>query len=191
MHALFFQYLETYRLFAYAVIFIGLLLEGEVTLFLAALLVHQGFLNLYDTLALTLLGVFLGDLLWFTLGEHLSLYKKISAWVEREAGRFDHIFQAHTFKSLLVTRFLYGLSRPTLIRMGMLRIPIKKFLEANIVTTLVWSSLVWIIAYALSASILSTRHFIPRLEAGIALIIIAIIVLNKLARRFIEKGLLE
>ncbi|MCR4274661.1 MAG: VTT domain-containing protein [Candidatus Campbellbacteria bacterium] len=191
MHTLFLQYLQTYHVFAYVLIFVGLLIEGELTLFLAAFLVHQGSLNFYDILAITLLGVFIGDLLWFLLGTNLSLSKKISAWVTREAGQFDHLFHAHIFKSLLITRFLYGLSRPTLIRMGMIGVPIKQFLEANIITTFVWSSVIWVLAYVLSASLFSTQHFLPRLEVGIALIIVVIILLNKVARRLIEKYLVE
>ena len=67
----FISFVEAHRFIGYVILLVGMLLEGETILIGAGILVHLKALDPFDTFAIALSGVIMGDLLWYYFGVYL------------------------------------------------------------------------------------------------------------------------
>lgn len=90
METIFLHYLETWRILAYALIFLGMVLEGEIILFSAFFLVHQGSLDFFDVLAMAYIGIIVGDILWYRFGKFfLKTFPYLEKYVSKLTSYLD------------------------------------------------------------------------------------------------------
>lgn len=165
--------LAAWKPLGYAAIFFGLLLEGEVIIFTAFFLAHLGAFDLGDIILVVVAAVAVNDLLWHKLGRSkyvasdriLNITKKIS-------GPLDTLLQQHPFKTFLITKFTYGLMRPTLIRSGMLDLPEGRFIKYDYPAAAVWIAIVGGLGYFASASLPLLKHYFKLAEI-ILLVVLA------------------
>jgi len=159
MEPFFLHYLTFWRPIGYAIIFIGMIFEGEIVLFSAAFLTHQGFFHFGNTILLVASGVFIGDLFWYKLGTILGKRATlINKWSENLTKSFDDRIQKKLSWTLFITKFAYGIHHAILVRAGMLGVEFKYFLESDIPASIVWIFVVGGLGYFSSASLSGTRH---------------------------------
>lgn len=165
METLFLHYIEVSRLAAYMFIFVGLLLEGELILFIAVLLSRLGFLDAKVLILIALFGVMLGDYLWYRLGTILAdKHNRVTVFA-RKAGRiFSNSITTHPFRILTISKFTYGLHRSTIVLFGINKVSQKTFVRADFVAAALWLMVVWIFAAVTSLSLSSAKHFLKYTE---------------------------
>jgi membrane protein DedA with SNARE-associated domain len=134
--------------FRYIALVIGLLLEGEAVLLLAAFLAQQGYLQLPVVILLGFLVTFTVDQFFFWIG-----HKKGKQFL---ASRPNWALKVEKAKSLLAGninllflgfRFMYGLRIVLPVMFGMSGIQPKRFVVLNFISAVVWSLLVGIAGY--------------------------------------------
>lgn len=192
MESLILNHPESWRFAAYAIIFAALFIEGEAVIFIAFYLVHQGYLDFFDTTFFVLSGVFLNDVFWyylgsFAIGEKLPFLRHISRFI----SVIDANLKRNPILTLVVSKFAYGFYRLTLMRTRYSGISLKNFIKINFSISLIWIILIMGLSYALSESILYFKEYIKFAETGLALAIFIFILASVAISRFSEKTLQE
>src|SRR5215475_8682963 len=116
----------------------GLPMPEEVAIIAGAALAASGALNPWLTLGSLLIGAILGDSVMYFIGSHFGrrLLNKNRLWKrlitpEREKN-VEVLLAKHGVKVLLGARFLVGLRGPMYITAGILKVPFKRFVLADL-----------------------------------------------------------
>lgn len=190
MESAFIHYLTLYRSLGYLLIFIGLLIEGELVLFTAAFLTHQGAFDFGDTLIVVLGGVLAGDMMWYLIGIKLNgTHYWWQRWFNRLAEPFDRHILTRPFHTIFLSKFAYGLHRATLVRAGMLKIARSDFFKADIVAALLWIVIIGGLGYGASVSYLALKHYLRFAEIELLLALIGFFLLLHFTSRYLKKEL--
>lgn len=190
MESLILSHSESWRLMAYALIFLGLFIEGEMIIFVSFYLVHQGYLDFFDTSFFILSGVFLNDLFWyytgtFVNGDRLPFLRHVSRFI----SVIDSNIAKNRILTLAVSKFTYGFYRLTLMRARHAGISAKEFIKINFPISLAWILLVMGLSYALSESILHLKKYVKFAEIGLMLAVFIFILTSIALSRLSEKTL--
>lgn len=165
MHYLLYHFLETHRLLGYAVISVAMIFEGDLFLFMASFLTHQGFFDPFDMFIAVFLGVMTGNLAWYGAGFWLrQRIDLINRWAQKIAAPFDDHLKKQTFHTIFLSKFIYGVHHAILLRAGMLQIKFGKFVKVSIFSNLLWIVIVGSLGFISSASLGRLGHRIKFVE---------------------------
>jgi membrane protein DedA with SNARE-associated domain len=125
--------------YGYPAVFLGAILEGEVTLLLAAFLAYRGYLQLPLVIGCAFAATFVADQFFFHLGRHggRALLDRKPEWkgamarARRFASRYPHAV-------VLSFRFAWGLRTVTPLLLGMSGFPPRLFLLLDALGVLLW-----------------------------------------------------
>lgn len=176
--------LESWRLFTYSVIFIGMLFEGEVVLFTAFFLASSGLIDFYDTSFFVVSGAIAGDILWYFAGSYLEKRELIPACLRPASKTIDAHLSSRPFATLLFSKFAYGLHRPTLLRAKEAGIDFYTFMKIEIVASLVWISVIGVCAVLFSEAIGLFKKYLRFAEIGLLISIGIFILLSHIVNNY-------
>lgn len=154
--------------FADSLVLVGLIVPGIALLFSLGTLAGLGILDLTWTLFSAFLGAVTGDVLSFFLGRHyhehlydFKIFRQNKTWLHKA-----HLFfKQHGAKSIIIGRFI-GPMRATLPTVaGMLEMPVKQFLLAD-----VSSGVGWALVYVLPGALLGTSLQVIDETTGLAML---------------------
>ena len=132
--------------YGYIVLFLGVVIEGEIFPLVAGFLVSLSLMDLYTAILVTFAGAVVGDIIWFEAarrwgarfveryGKWFFLNKKRLRWLE------EH-FTANGKKTLAITKFIYSFGHSSIIVAGIARMNFKEFLKVDVPASLLWSVL--------------------------------------------------
>lgn len=139
----------------YTLAVVGLVFEANTLLFTIGFLTAQGLFAKSIIIPLAFSASVLGNVWWYVFGRlwgnHWNPYSTV---MTKLASPFDEQIQNKTFYAMALTKFVYALNCAAIIRAGALRIPFRRFLVADIATSVIWMATVWPLGY-FSGSILS------------------------------------
>ncbi|HEY5600117.1 MAG TPA: hypothetical protein VIK48_05445 [Candidatus Manganitrophaceae bacterium] len=191
MEALFFHFSETHRLLVYSVVFlIVLLLEGEVTLTLAGVLSHRQYLDLYNLIAIGCVAAVLHDALYWSVGVKLAKTHQKKAFfvsVEKITGYLERIKQRYGLY-IFLSKYAWGFNKLVLAATGYIGVNFKKLLQYSIPTCLIWASSMALLGYTFSSQTDLLRKDLKTASLLISGFIIAIVLIESLLRRMINRG---
>ena len=188
MKLLFLYYILAYPVLAYSLLFLGMMVEGDLLLFAAAFLVELGFLNGWIALPLMFVGAIIGDSMFFEIWKrYLTRYAWLMRWSERLGSFFDKRLQTQLGAAILISKFLYYVHRPIQIRAGMLRIPFRKFFIADLWGTVLWFTTVALCAFLFGSAFSFLSHELRFAEVALALAFVLFYVLEYLVRKWLSK----
>ncbi|MFZ2303258.1 MAG: VTT domain-containing protein [Minisyncoccia bacterium] len=183
-------FVHDHRFWGYVILFIAMVLEGEVFLIIAGMLASLDAFDTGDVLWISLIGVVLGNIMWYNLGTKLkdaNLTKGILKRAERILVFFLPEFRANPFKSIFISKFIYGANRATVIMSGVLRIPFKLFFKAEFFASIVWVVLYFEIGYFFGYTAISTTRKAGHLALMALLFVVAFILIQKLITHQYER----
>lgn len=131
----------------FAVVFaeqFGLPIPAVPVLLAAGALAGSGKMNLTAALGLSIFACFGGDLAWYYLGRYrgrqaLTLLCRISLEPDSCVRRTETLFERHGIRSLVIAKFIPGLSTIAPALAGLFRINIGRFLLYNGLGALLWT----------------------------------------------------
>ena len=177
-------YLTLWRPLGYTLVAIGLVFEGDGTLFTAAFLTAEGFFDVGDMLIIAFLSVLFGDLMWYFIGKkYIFRFPRAVAFVDKFAKPFDKRIVENTTRTLIVTKFLYGAHHSVLIRMGMKNIELRQFIKGELIALPIWIFVVGGIAFFSEKTLLPARHYLKFAEMSLLLGLLAFFVLEYVLHR--------
>jgi membrane protein DedA with SNARE-associated domain len=188
MQTLFLHYIELFRPAAYAAIFLGLILEGELVLFTALMLTHQGYLKIGELAPVILVGVFFGDYLWYRLGRYMAdKPSRVSLLAAKASKVFGQSLTDNLLRILIVSKFTYGLHRPTLLSVGAHKVPSRVFFRADLIAAGFWLMAIGGAAWAASESLFLVKRYLKYTEIFVLAAVFLIYLTEWFVRRFAEK----
>ncbi len=185
------DFLTAHQSIGYVIAFLGIALEGEVTLFTAAFLASRGYFDPVFLFALAFAGAIIGDNIWYVLGEiarEKNRFSKIRRLAEKATGSFDEHLKSHPMKTFFVSKFAWGLHRPIVFKSGILKVPFGSFLKGNAIATAVWIFFVGGLGY-LSSVVLGARRYLRYTEISLLSAILVFVLISKLLTKLSEKEL--
>ncbi len=142
----------------------GLPMPEEVAIIAGGAMAAGGQLDPWLTLGSLLIGAILGDSVMYLIGYHfgrriLKANRLCAAYLtaEREQ-KVEMLLSRHGAKVLFVARFLVGLRGPIYITAGILKMPFRKFLLADLVCATVVVSLFFGLSYYYGQTIMRIIH---------------------------------
>ncbi len=139
--------------FAYAIVFTGMILEGDAVLFIAGFLAFQGYFDIVSIFFTVLSGVIIGDTLWYRLGVWIKdSHAFLGRWIGRIAQPFDERLLRDPLKTIFISKFTYGFNHAIIVRAGSLGIKWKNLEKSDILASLFWILVVGGLGYASGAS---------------------------------------
>lgn len=112
----------------------GLPIPEEVPIVLAGVFSSQGELVPEWAFAACLIGALLGDSVMYTIGYHfghglLAAYPKFGKFLGAQREEyFEQAIQRHSFKVMLLARFMVGVRGPVYLAAGVVRLPFRRFI---------------------------------------------------------------
>lgn len=174
----------------YFIIFLGIALEGDVILFTSAFLADQGYLNPFIIILVTLLGVGIRDFLWYEIGKKIHASDNwIVARARKIADPFDNHLKDRLFQSVLVAKFVYGLHLAIIMRVGGLKIPMKEFVKADAIATLIWIVAVGGLGFLSSRSVelFAAQDYLKYIEVALAGGVVGYLILHSIISHFSKR----
>jgi membrane protein DedA with SNARE-associated domain len=169
---------------AYILIFIGMVLEGEIVVILAGIFAHLGSISIFPALLAILIGGAVKSVLGYSFGFYLNKmhsHRRCLIQAERRINRFLPSFMIKTFISIFLSRFLiFGLYWFALIYAGYKKIDLKTFIKAEIASLLAWSFVMMFLGYSFSYAALSISRDVRKFIGIIILFFIGFFVLEKI-----------
>lgn len=136
--------------YPYLVLFVGMLLAGEVVLLPALYLATTGRLDPMLVIAVALLATMLSDLAWFLLGRWSpsgAVERLRRRYTGRLIDRLQDMFSRNGPRLLFVSKFVYGTRIAAQVIAGALDMPLRTWFAVNLagvlVVTLALSGLAW------------------------------------------------
>lgn len=114
---------------------------------------------------------------------------RVNAWIDRLAKPFDQHLSLNPPRTIFISKFIYGLHRTIILRSGMLKIPLSKFLKADVPAAILWIGIVGGVGYATGISSLLFKRYLPIAEIVLFLGLVGFLVFVRLVSQFLKKEL--
>jgi len=163
--------LQTYGLL---VIFLGVLLEGEISIIIAGILCQQGTLPLGETIFVAIIAAFLSDQIWFHLGRHYGkiLLNKLP-FLSRNQNKIQPWIQNKSDYIALGGRFIFGTRIIGYVLLGIHGYSTKRFMLIDSFVAISWSLLGIALGYFLGTGADKIFGDIEYIEKLLLLLIIS------------------
>lgn len=173
---------ENHQVLAYAVVFLGLIFEGEIVLISTGILAHLGALNFTFALFFILCGGVAKTFLGYYFGELIHdkwHHTKLVQYLKHRALDVMPAFEQKPFWSIFVSKFIMGVNYIVIIFAGFTKIDYKTYLRAELLSTAIWAPALLSLGYFFSYTALSISREIYRFSLIIIILIISFIILDK------------
>lgn len=121
---------------------VGLAVPGWLLLVGVGSLIGAGHLNFWLISLASFTGAALGQMVSFAVGYYFNDRIHQWSWVKRHQAMLDraeHFFKQHGFAGILIGQFIGPIRAVISLVAGVLSMPIKKFILAVILATLIWA----------------------------------------------------
>ena len=172
--------------YGYWAVFCGVFLEGPITLALAGLLVHQGYLNIFGVFvfafAATFMVVEISYFVGLVAGQYLlarwSFWRRNNASFLTLMGRYQTLF-------LLGFRYFSGAHTVIPVVIGMSRVRPAYFSGMSAIGAALWTLTYLLVGYFFGHAFELIIEDIKRHEAKIALVLVVLMIVIYLVRRWV------
>jgi len=168
-------------------------MPGETVVFLGGFLASQGVLDLKLLIPLVAGAAILGDSIGYELGRLLqkAWFLRYGRWLglrEEHWKRIDDFFHRHGGKTVFLARFsaIFRILVPFFA--GAVRLSYPHFLFFNVLGGVVWAAGSVLIGYLAGESWRTIEHWIGRGALIVAILIVAVIILLRFARRTTQRA---
>jgi len=168
---------------AYILIFLGVIVEGEIVVILAGIFAHLGSINLFIAVASIFTGGAVKSFLGYNLGiylkekhSHLPLLYKTEKRISKTFPNFDK----YPFMSIFLSRFLiFSMYTFVLIFNGYKHINLKTFIRAEASSLVVWTMIMLSIGFLFGYAAFSISRDIRNLFLMIIGLFVAFFILER------------
>lgn len=178
---------ENHQIWAYLILFVGLVLEGEVVVITAGVLSYLGALDFWTSLVFILAGGMAKTFSLYYFGGFI--HKKWSQhrffkYLERRVSFLMPRFKQKPFWSIFISKFINGVNYLVIIFSGYSKINFKTFLKAEIFSTIIWAPLLLSLGFFFSQTALSYSKEIGRFSLVVLALLAVFLLFDKLVAFF-------
>lgn len=183
-------FVTAHRYTGYFLLYVAMVLEGEVFLIVAGMLAHLKAFDIGDVFWIALLGILTGNVMWYLLGVTLSeknFMKPVIARAQRAVLYFLPHFSEKPFKSIFFSKFIYGANRATVLVSGVLNVQFPLFFKAEFLASVVWVILYASLGYFVGYAAIHLTHKAMYFALLILVFVVGFIVLRNLLITYYER----
>ena len=147
-----------------AAVFVGAAVEGDLTLILAGVAAHLGYFSFPTALAASVLGGFLGDLAWYSLGRLRGPQFRAGRLYQRVGHRIEILARRLGAAELIASRFVYGTKAASMVFWGLHGMSLPRFLLVDAVGCVLGTLVFTGLGYAVSGSATVLLGHVRRVE---------------------------
>ena len=180
---------EHHQVLAYILIFFGLIFEGEIFLISTGILAHLGALDIRFVIIFVFCGAFVKTLLGYYVGTLVHKKWHDVRFLKHIEKRVDNImprFKEKPFWSIFISKFIMGFNHIIIVFAGYSKIDYKKYLKAEISSTVIWAPLLLFLGYFFSYTALHVSREIWKFSLIILIFVIGYVLFDKLVGWFYE-----
>lgn len=174
--------IENNQTVAYLLIFLITMLEGELIAISAGILVLLGALNFWIALLAVFAGAALKTFLGYALGKFLNKrfnHNKLFQYIEKKVHAVMPHFEERPFWSIFFSKFLM-VNHVVILFAGYRRINFKRYLKAEMFSTLIWAPTLLALGYFFSYTAFRISRKLSEFLLIIMLFVIAFFLLEKI-----------
>lgn len=174
---------ENHQVLAYILIYLGIIFEGDLFLISTGILAHLGALDFGFSLAFILLGGFSKTFFGYALGEFLQKrfnHHRVFQYIERRVYGVFPRFKTHPFWHIFVSKFLMSTNYLVIIFCGYEKIDYKKFLQAEVSSTLIWAPGLLTLGYFFSYAAFNITREVSKFLLVLFILYIIFVLFDKL-----------
>jgi len=180
--------LELLVTYSYLILFLGVVIEGEIFPLAAGFLVSLSLMDLNTAILVSFVGSFLGDMLWFKaasrwgrplvekVGHFLLLKPSRLAWLE------EH-FRQNGKKTLAITKFIYTFGHSSIVVAGLARMNFREFVKVDLPASLLWGIVFVLLGNFFGASFFLLQHILRDITLAAIIVLVVIVALQYYVRR--------
>ncbi|HET7240938.1 MAG TPA: DedA family protein [Gemmatimonadales bacterium] len=135
-----------------AAVFLGAAVEGDLTLILAGVAAHLGYFSYPTAVAACVVGGFLADLAWYTLGRLRGPRFRAGRLYRRVGHRIEILARRLGAAELIASRFVDGTKAASMVFWGLNGMSLPRFLVVDAIGCVLGSLEFTGLGYALSGS---------------------------------------
>ncbi|ARR04056.1 MULTISPECIES: DedA family protein [Campylobacter] len=140
--------LYEYKNWAYLIIFLWCIAEGELALILGGIFAHEGHVNLGLIIFVAGLGGFVGDQIYFYIGRYNKKYIQRKLVKQRRKFAVAHLLlQKFGWPIIFIQRYMYGFRTIIPMSIGITRYSAKKFAFINLISAWAWAAITILLAW--------------------------------------------
>lgn len=185
----FISFVEIHRYTGYFILFFAMVFEGEVFLLVAGMLARLKALDLGDILWISFAGVMVGDVLWYWLGilaTRSARFASLVKYAESSVHKYLPNFRERPFRSILLSKFIYGANHATLILSGVMRVNFTVFIRAEAYASFVWVAVYAVAGFMFGHAALAVTHKAVRFALITAIFVVGFILIQRWAGKYYE-----
>ena len=174
---------EHHQVLTYILIFFGLVFEGEVVLISTGILSHLGALNIWFAFFFVLGGGVIKTLLGYYVGTliHDRWHEtKFLKYIEKRVNNMMPNFVQKPFWSIFISKFIMGFNHFVIVFAGYKKVNYKKYLQAEILATIIWVPALLSLGYFFSYTALAVSKEIWKFSSIILIFVIGYIIFDKI-----------
>lgn len=135
-----------------AAVFLGAAVEGDLTLILAGVAAHLGYFSFPAAVSASVVGGFLADLAWYTLGRMRGPRFRAGRLYRRVGHRIEILARRLGGAELIASRFVYGTKAASMLFWGLHGMSLPRFVLVDAIGCVIGSLVFMGLGYALSGS---------------------------------------
>ncbi len=184
--------LEHYK---YILIFPIMIIEGPIITVISGFLVYLGFLNIFITYPLLVVGDLIGDSVYYTIGRYSDKFmwmrkvKNFLGYTDKNAEYMRNHFENHSVKTLLLAKISHGLGIPVQISAGISRLNFAKYISIELIATMIKTLFLLVIGFYLGTSYVKINtylHNIALVSIGILVLIFLFVLYNRCVKSYLK-----
>lgn len=170
LHSFLLEHIVAWPPLGYIISGLGVAIDGEPFLFIAAYMAYQEYLNLFIAVAVVYGMTLTGDLCFYLIGKQLHRFPKVvHVWAERIAEPFDQMMIAHPARLFILSKFAYGIHHALWARAGSLNLPLRRLVQIDLVATALWILVIGGITYTFGAAFQNVTRYLGYVEITLLL----------------------
>jgi len=174
---------QDHQFWAYFVIYLGLIFEGEVVVIFAGVLANLGALNCAESLVFIWAGILTKIFIVYYLGSILHeqfSQNKFLQYIEKRISTIMPRFAEKPFWSIFASTFIMGTGWIVMLYAGYKKINFKRYLIAEFTSVAIWGPLMLTLGYFFGQAALSVTRELWKFSLVIILLIIGYVLFEKI-----------
>ena len=177
------HFIEIHAMVMYIIIFLGVIIEGEISVIFAGIFSFLGSINIFIAFAFVLLGGATKSLIGYTIGYYLNKnhsHRPFMGKIEKHISHLMPRFIEKPFWSIFTSRFLImGIGWFTLVFSGYKNVPLKIYIKAEGYSLALWSLIMISLGYFFGYTALTISKDIRHVLLLILVFFIGFFILEK------------
>ncbi|HWA32217.1 MAG TPA: VTT domain-containing protein [Candidatus Paceibacterota bacterium] len=176
--------IEHNEVWAYCIIFLGLIFEGEVILICTGILMSIGAIDIPLALTAVFAGSITKTLYCYYLGAHIRKHwhrNKFVRYINRRVHYIMPHFERDPFWSIFLSKFIMWMNFSVIVYSGYKKIDWRTYIKAELLSTIIWAPLLLILGYFFSFTALHISREVGHFLFISGSFILGFIILDRLA----------